>query len=162
MGQVTSVEFLGESGDHAAAARVTIGVDYVLKGAVPDVVSYVDRASFISWPAGVDHTPGNATYRGGGGACGTLDANPEGKYVLALFSRLDDGTLTTMRTYIAFVDEPGQLTAVLERYGLPAQLPATGAGGMGSVVGTRSLIPLGIAWFALALVAVYALRLRRA
>lgn len=159
VGQATSVGFLGESEDHAAAARVTIRVDHVLKGDVPGVVSYVDRASFISWPGGVDHTPENATYGGGGGACGTLNANPEGKYVLALFSRLDDGTLTTSRTYMDFVDEPGQLTAVLERYGLPVQLPATGAGGYASAHGRLRAFN-GLAFLAITVLAVGASRFR--
>ena len=157
VGQVTNVEFLGENGNHAESARVTIRVDHSLKGDVPNVVSHVDRASYIGWVQGVQHTAGNATY-GGGGACGTLDFNPEGKYVLALFSRNDDGTLSTSRTYIAFVDKPAQLTAALERYGLPIQLPAAGAGGMVSARGKTSPIPLSLPVLALAVAAVGAFR----
>ncbi|MBA2362031.1 MAG: hypothetical protein H0V86_00635 [Chloroflexia bacterium] len=161
VGQVTNVEFLEENGNHAESARVTIRVDHNLKGDVPNVVSYVDRASYIGWAAGVEHTAENAMYGGGGGACGTLDFNPEGKYVLALFSRHDNGTLSTSRTYIQFVDEPEQLTAALERYGLPVQLPAAGAGGMVSVRGETSPIPLSLPVLALAVAAVGALRFWR-
>jgi len=161
VGQVTNVAFLGENGYSVEAARVTIRVDQVLKGTAPGVVHYDDRASYIGWTQGVEHTAQNAMYGGGGGACATPDFNPEGTYVLALFSRLDDGTLTTSRTYIHFVDEPEQLTAALERYGLPVQLPAAGAGGIAPArKGARA--SEGIALAALTVLAVCALRLRRA
>ena len=60
-------------------------------------------------------------YAGGSGACGTIDADPVGKYVLIALARGDDGVWRANRLFGALYGDALDLPAyrwLLQRHGL--------------------------------------------
>lgn len=129
VGRVIGLEV--EGGDRERVyARVSIQVDRFLKGSAPNPVSYVDDRSVFR-----GLREGELFFGGSGGACGTLDYDPTGKYVLALLHRNPDGSYATVRPLVSFADTPSGLRRSLEIFGLSAELPtlpATGGGELNS------------------------------
>jgi hypothetical protein len=94
-------------------------VDRVLKGAVAPGERIVDVASLV-----VSDDGQLLSWSGGGGACGTLDHEPDGWYAILGLHRAEDGFLRTNRLTTFYLrDEPytqETFITVHERLGLPA------------------------------------------
>lgn len=115
-GRVTAIEVAptaNQAGFHRTA--VTVAVDAVLRGHAPgSVVTFVDDAS-----AYVDPLQGAVRFAGASGACGVLDGDPTGRYVVIALKRGPDGELRANRLYgAAFGDGPTDpgLRWVLDRH----------------------------------------------
>ena len=113
--------------------RLAIQVDRMLKGPPADVLYAYDVASLIRH----DQGPIAGKWAGAGGACGALDHDPAGKYVVLGLWRSEDGSLVTNRLRTFFIGDKTALTeereaAILERlsgFGLITP-PITGSGGL--------------------------------
>ncbi|HET7700416.1 MAG TPA: hypothetical protein VFM06_06080 [Candidatus Limnocylindria bacterium] len=113
-GRVRSLEVgpRGATGFHQAV--VTLDVLRVHRGTAGRSLTYVDVSSVAS-DAGV------VSYAGGSGACGTIDRDPVGQYVLIALARAEDGRWYANRLYGAiYTDEPDHAAYrwLLERHGV--------------------------------------------
>lgn len=132
-GRVTAIE-IAPTASRTGFRRtaVTVAVDAVLRGRAPgSVVTFVDDASAYVDPLGV------VRFAGGSGACGVLDEDPTGRYVVIALKRAPDGVLQANRLYgAAFADGPTDpgLRWVLDRH--LVSLPSTST--------TGSVLPVAI------------------
>ena len=106
-------------GDYRQAI-VSLDVVHVYRGVVTSPLRFVDSASIlVSRDArGQDVVQ----YAGGSGACGTIDADPVGKYVLIALARGGDGLWNANRLYGALYGNALDLPAfrwLLVRHGVP-------------------------------------------
>jgi hypothetical protein len=138
LGRARAVELGGRTSTGFIEATVTLDVIHAYRGAAPSIVRFVDGAS-----ASVDRdarTGGQVVrYNGGSGACGTLDDDPVGKYVLIALARGDDARWHANRLYGAiYADRPeyAMHRRLLERHGVRSLLggAAPDAGAFGPVL----------------------------
>ena len=115
-------------------ATVTLDVIHTYRGAAPALLRFNDLTS-----VSVERDPRTGQqvtqFAGGSGACGTLDADPVGKYVLIALARGDGGRWHANRLFGAiFTDRPGPAVFqwVLDRHGV-SPLPIGGRAPDGSM-----------------------------
>jgi hypothetical protein len=119
-GRARAIELGGPTIAGFVEATVTLDVIHVLRGAAASPLRYVDPTS-----AALVHDPRTGrqelTFAGGSGACGTLDDDPVGEYVLIALARGQDGRLHANRLFGAIYashPEPAAYRWLLARHGV--------------------------------------------
>jgi hypothetical protein len=109
LGRVSSVTIGGATQFGFREATVSLDVVHVYRGPAVTALRFVDTASAsIARDArGQDIV----AYAGGSGACGTIDADPVGAYVLIALARGDDRLWHANRLYGALYGEALNLPA---------------------------------------------------
>jgi hypothetical protein len=168
-GRVTNVAVGGKGAiENFVEVRLTLEVDRYLKGSGPRTIEIRDlrSAMLLRQPqTGADYLNARATdvqWAGGSGACGTLDADPTGKYVVGglhlrgavppffeatrplVFAWGDDATDSVVRAGIARTE---QLLAAQSAPTPPPRPPATGNAGLNT--SEAGALPLLLAALAL-------------
>jgi hypothetical protein len=111
--------------------RVTMTVERVFKGDAMPTIAIIDHGSLIDYPVqGTGAT--RIVWGGAGGACGSFDADPTGRYAIMGLRRPPNGTYGANRLLTFFLgDEPvgdGFEFAMNRLVPLqPGRLPRTGA-----------------------------------
>jgi hypothetical protein len=119
LGRVSAVTIGGPTVGDFRQAVVSLDVVHVYRGAVTSPLQFVDSTSaFVSRDArGQDVVE----YAGGSGACGTIDADPAGQYVLIALARGDDAAWHANRLFGALYGKALDLPAyrwLLARHGV--------------------------------------------
>jgi hypothetical protein len=127
LGRARSIDLGARTGIGYLEATVTLDVMRVFRGATPSPLRFVDRHSaFIQ----LDPVTGKQELRFfSGGACGTLDNDPVGKYVLIALARGQDARWHAASFYGAiFTDQPeyAMYRGLLERHGVAMPFLITG------------------------------------
>lgn len=119
-GRARAVELGGPTIADFVEATVTLDVIQVLRGTAPSSLRYVDPTS-----AALVRDPRTGrqelTFAGGSGACGTLDDDPVGMYVLIALARGEDGRFHANRLFGAIYaarPDPGMYRWLLARHGV--------------------------------------------
>jgi hypothetical protein len=119
LGRVTSVTLGGAAPFGFREAVVSLDVVHVYRGVATTPLRFVDTASAsIRRDARGQEV---AEYAGGSGACGTIDEDPVGTYVLIALARGDDARWHANRLYGALYGETLNLPAfrwLLQRHGV--------------------------------------------
>ena len=127
LGRAKSVELGARTAFGYLEATVTLDVIHVFRGTTRSPLRFVDRHS-----AFIELTPvtGKEEVRFfSGGACGTLDDDPVGKYVLIALARGEDARWHAGSLYGAiYTDQPEYATYrwLLERHGVAVPFLITG------------------------------------
>lgn len=114
LGRVRSLEIGPRGVTGFYQATVTLDVLRVHRGTAGPSLTYVDVSS-------VDMHAGVVSFGGGSGACGTLDRDPVGQYVLIALGGSEDGRWYANRLFGAiYTDEPDHAAYrwLLERHGV--------------------------------------------
>lgn len=127
LGRARAIELGNRTSVGFVEATVTLDVIHAYRGTAPSRLRFVDGASVATER---DPRTGQQViqYAGGSGACGTLDDDPVGRYVLIALSRGEDARWYANRLFGAiFTDRPGPEVYqwVLERHGV-SPLPIGG------------------------------------
>ncbi len=127
LGRVQSVAIGARSVGNFVDAFVTVDVLHTFRGTTSSPLVFVDRTSVF-----VEQDPLSqraVTYfRGGSGACGTIDADPVGKYVLIALAR-DNEVWQANRLYGAIYSErldDEAYRGLLQRHSIPVPFLAIG------------------------------------
>jgi hypothetical protein len=119
-GRARAIELGGPTIAGFVEATVTLDVIQVLRGTAPSSLRYVDPTS-----AALLRDPRTGreelTFAGGSGACGTLDDDPVGQYVLIALARGQDGRFHANRLFGAIYaahPDPAMYRWLLARHGV--------------------------------------------
>jgi hypothetical protein len=128
LGRATSIELGARTVASFVEATVTLDVVRVFYGAASSPLRFVDRTSVA---AERDPYTGKEViqFAGGSGACGTIDEDPVGKYVLIALARGDDSRWYANRLIGAlYTDQPdyAMYRWVLERHRVAVPFLVTG------------------------------------
>jgi hypothetical protein len=136
LGRVRSVAIGAPSVGNFVDALVTVDVLHTFRGTTSSPLVFVDRTSVF-----VEQDPLSqkavSYFRGGSGACGTIDDDPVGKYVLIALAR-DNDVWRANRLYGAIYSERLDTEAyrgLLQRHYVPVPFLAIGQVGEPREVG---------------------------
>ena len=103
--------------------RLDMRIDHVWKGRIAAGAEIIDRASFRLLPVRTDRDEIQIGWFGAGGACGILDDDPSGKYVVFGLVATPDGSLQTMRLQMFYLSalpyDPDTVAKLSQRIALP-------------------------------------------
>jgi len=128
LGRARSIELGPPTSFGIVPATVTLDVVHVFRGATASPLRFVDRGSVFVMRdpfTGKEQTQ----FAGGGGACGTIDEDPVGKYVLIALARGEDSWWYANRLFGAiYTDQPeyAMYRWLLERHGVAVPFLVTG------------------------------------
>ncbi len=128
-GRITGWERTGPDPGPGAWIPITVSMDVarVYRGAVPTPFRMTDLASLITFNVNGDHL----SWGGAGGACGSFDEDPPGRYIIAALYRRPDGSFQMGRPATVFLaDNPGgdYYDAVVQKLTANVGPPAAGSG----------------------------------
>jgi hypothetical protein len=127
LGRARSIDLGARTAVGYLEATVTLDVMRVFRGATPSPLRFVDRHSAFVQLNPVTEKQELRFFSGG--ACGTLDNDPVGKYVLIALARGEDARWHAGSLYGAiYTDQPEYATYrwLLERHGVAVPLLITG------------------------------------
>jgi hypothetical protein len=126
LGRARSVELGDLKASGFVEATVTLDVIHVYRGSAPSPLRYVDSGSASALK---NPSTGKQEFAGGSGACGTIDDDPVGKFVLIGLARGDDSRWHANRLWGAvYTDEPDYVMYrwIFERHGVAIPFLITG------------------------------------
>jgi len=127
LGRARSMELGARTAIGFVEATVTLDVVHIFRGTAASPLRFVDRNS-----VSIERDPrtGKPAFSGGSGACGTIDDDPVGKYVLIALARGEDSRWHANRLFGAiYTDQPeyAMYRWLLERHGVAVPFLITGA-----------------------------------
>lgn len=126
LGRARSIELGDLEASGFVEATVTLDVIHVYRGSAPSPLRYVDSGSVSALK---DPSTGKHEFAGGSGACGTIDDDPVGKFVLIGLARGEDSRWHASRLFGAvYTGEPeyAMYRGLLERHGVAVPFLVTG------------------------------------
>jgi hypothetical protein len=126
LGRARSIELGARTPSGFVEATVTLDVVEVFRGNATSPLKFVDSASVSTE---TDPVTGQQVFAGGSGACGTIDDDPVGKYVLIALAKGDDSRWHANRLFGAmYTTRPDYVMYhwLLERHGVALSFAITG------------------------------------
>jgi hypothetical protein len=126
LGRARSIELGALNASGFVEATVTLDVIHVYRGSAPSPLRYVDGRSVSALK---NPSTGKHDFAGGSGACGTIDDDPVGRFVLIGLARGEDSRWQANRLWGAvYADEPdyAMYRWIFERHGVAIPFLITG------------------------------------
>jgi len=142
LGRVRSLELGARTNIGFVEATVTLEIIRTFRGTAPSPLRFVDSSS-VSLLRDPHTGAETIEFAGGSGACGTIDDDPVGRYVLIALSRGPDTRWHANRLYGAiYTDQPeyAMYRWLLERHGVTVPFLITGVVTDSGVYG-NALVP---------------------
>jgi hypothetical protein len=128
LGRARSIELGARTIGDFVEATVTLEIVRTFRGTASSPLRFVDSSSVSLYRDPYTETD-KIEFAGGSGACGTIDDDPVGRYVLIALSRGEDSRWHASRLYGAiYTDQPdyAMYRWVLERHGVAVPFLITG------------------------------------